>query len=136
MWNVAEELSGRSLDAAVSERVMELTACEKWRSVNFGRGGGAAMINEGCAHDGKCFPAETGPAHYSESAKAAFQVEDRIAELDLQTDYIAYLWIEVGATRNGSNFWTVDNFKAFWLCVHATAEQRCRAALATVSERK
>ena len=71
---------------------------------------------------------------YSKSIEAAFQIEDRIAELGLQNDYTAYLWIEVGATRNGTNFWTADNFKAFWLCVHATAEQRCRAAIAAAQE--
>lgn len=60
---------------------------------------------------------------------AAIEVEDRIAELGKQNDYIAHLWDEVGAARDGSNFWTAQNFNAFWLCVHATPEQRCRAAL-------
>lgn len=131
-----EQLSGRELSEAVALRVMGEVPCEKWRSINFGRGGGAAMMNEGCEHNGKCFPAETGPSPYAEKTEAAFQVQDRIAELGLQNDYIAHLWEAVGATRNGINFWTADNFKAFWLCVHATPEQRCRAALACLNGSK
>lgn len=67
--------------------------------------------------------------HYSTDIGAAIRVEDRIAELGKQNDYIAHLWDEVGAARDGSHFWTAQNFNAFWLCVHATPEQRCRAAL-------
>jgi len=76
------------------------------------------------------------PFPYGEDIEAAMTVENRIAELGLQNDYIAHLWSVVGATRNGINFWTADNFKAFWLCIHATAEQRCRAALAAIESKQ
>lgn len=115
-----DQLSGRELDREVARKVIKLP--ESLISINgpIGRDGHPVREIE----------------YYSSDMEAAMQVEDRIAELGLQNDYIAHLWIAVGATRrNGVNFWTADNFKAFWLCVHATAEQRCRAALAAIGDK-
>lgn len=118
-----KELSGRSLDAAVAEKVMQRKV--SWSAAIYGD-----WMDRSSGRD------DVHVARYSSSVEAAMQVEDRIAERGLQNDYIAHLWSVVGATRNGINFWTADNFKAFWLCVHATAEQRCRAALAAIESSK
>jgi hypothetical protein len=125
-----KELSGRELDAAVAERVMG------YRNHN------PELINLTPTHMAwhTAISPTTGNREivpcYSSSIEAAMQVEDRIAELGLQNDYVAHIWSVVGATRNGVNFWTADNFKAFWLCIHATAEQRCRAALAAIESKE
>lgn len=81
------------------------------------------------------FNDDTAALRYSTDINAAMRVEDRIAELGKRNDYVAHLWDQVGAVRDGVNFWTAQNLNAFWLCVHATAEQRCRAALAVFAEK-
>lgn len=111
--------TGRDLDAEVAERVMGWARqpdYNYWMTFLAGSFQLRALI------------ATWKP---SESVDTAMQVEDRIAELGKQGDYIAALWDVMGADR-GVNFWTASNIEAFWLCVHATAEQRCRAALSAV----
>ena len=110
-----DELSGRELDAAIDRQVF-----------------GIAIAWEGgknrSAYPQPPIPVSGSCPRYSESIGAAMQVENRIAELGKQGDYIAALWDVIGADRS-VNFWTASNTRAFWLCVHATPEQRCRAAL-------
>jgi hypothetical protein len=118
------ELSEAELDRAVAERVMGWQRQEGysyWMSFPAGETFNLHVL--------------VAAWHPSTSIEFAMQVEDRIAELGLQNDYVAHLWETVGATRNGVNFWTADNFKAFWLCIHASAEQRCRAALAAIESK-
>ena len=119
------ELTGAELVRAVAERVMGWQRQDGYNYWMTFSAGGTFKLH--------ALIATWNPI---ESIEAAFQVEDRLAELGLQNDYIAHLWIVVGATRNGINFWTADNFKAFWLCVHATPEQRCRAALAAIESKE
>ena|SRR5687767_4826556 len=121
------QLSGRELEKEVAERVMGQVACDKWQHINFGSGGGPAMINEGCDHDGQCFPAETGPSHYSESIEAAMQVVEHFQKR-------GYM-VSVNASSEGG----------WWCCTYppdgpfiespheATAALAiCRAALAAI----
>lgn len=109
----------RRLDASIAEKIMGRKVA--WSAAIHGdwmdRSGGRSDVRV---------------LRYSTEIKAAMEVEDRIAELGKQNDYIAHLWDEVGAARDGANFWTAQNFNAFWLCVHATPEQRCRAALKAI----
>lgn len=133
----------RELDADVAERVMG------WSVAEYGlHNGDIAWLNDPSnyphaetADDPEPYTglllwmdAQAQGVYWSPSMDfaAAMRVEDRIAELGKQNDYIAHLWDEVGAARDGANFWTAQNFNAFWLCVHATPEQRCRAALKAV----
>lgn len=51
----------------------------------------------------------------------AFEVEDRIAELELQHAYAACVEVEIMKTNCGLSAWSL---------IHTTAEQRCKAALA------
>lgn len=62
------------------------------------------------------------------------RLEDEIGRRGLIGDYIAALWDVIGAER-GVNFWTQSNIEAFWNCIRATPEQRCRAALVALSNR-
>jgi len=131
-----KELTGAALDRAVAERVMEWhqEVDYDYHPPQFNWVDKNGDYQEIMSHpDQLANPPVWSP---SKDIRAAFQVEDRIAELNLQNDYIAHLWSVVGATRNGINFWTADNFKAFWLCVHATPEQRCRAALEAVGDKE
>ena len=124
LTEVDEKLSGRELDAAVAGRVMEL------KEVQFvGERLQYHVPEHGVAYGGRWTAVVP---YYSESIEAAMKVEDQVGEMGKRNDYIAHLWDEVGAERNDAKFWTAQNFNAFWLCVHATPEQRCRAALKAV----
>lgn len=144
----------RQLDAEVAEKLMGhalvgAEIAEQHGSITLSNGGeigdGGVLpyrYRDGDAQFITRYPDDPVRAHvyevpfYSSDIAAAMQVEDRIAELNLQNDYIAHLWDKVGAKRNGSNFWTADNMKAFWLCIHASPEQRCQAALAALKDQR
>lgn len=120
-----KELSGPDLDRAIAERVFG------WERVE----GQTALAPFAYRRpDGHIVHPYSAPS-YSSSIRAAMEVEDRIAGLGKQGDYIAALWDVMGADR-GVNFWTASNIEAFWLCIHATAEQRCRAALAAIGDQQ
>lgn len=69
--------------------------------------------------------------YYSSDIAAAMKVEDRIAELNLKKEYVTALAIIAAkaATEAGEIF-------GYWHIAHATAEQRCRAALSLVEAPK
>lgn len=67
--------------------------------------------------------------YYSIDIAAAFQVEDRIAELGLQRQYIIALRGETRAQMIAA----ACGYE--WKLVHASPEQRCRAALECVKEK-
>lgn len=60
--------------------------------------------------------------YYSSSIAAAFQVEDRVAELGLKSEYVQALQGELQSAIT-------------WDFVHASPGQRCRAALQCVKEK-
>ena len=114
-------MNERELDAEVAEKVVGLVRCQA---------GGHAATDYCHAHpDSPGMGGET--RCYSTDISAAMQAEDRVAEMGLQNDYIAALWDVIGLERD-SHFWTENNFNALWRCIHATARQRCEAALTAV----
>lgn len=64
------------------------------------------------------------PPLYSSDIRLAFQVEERIAELELQGEYELAL---AEVVTDGK-----PNMAHVWDYVHASPEQRCRAALEAV----
>jgi hypothetical protein len=65
----------------------------------------------------------------TEEIEAAMQVEDRIAELGLQAQYVSALQL-IGDKSTTAR--VITDTGRLWRLVHATAEQRCRAALAAI----
>jgi hypothetical protein len=112
------QLSGRELDAAIAERVMDEPQCVWWRL------NGAGRWSKACDHK-KCYPA------VSKGAEPLIYIADmnanRIAELGLRNVYLRKLGnlVHKTASKAGEE---LDH----WHYVHATAEQRCRAALAAI----
>ena len=104
MSESTEELSGRELDEAVAVRVMETPL----RS------------------DGTPWPGDVWP--YSSNIEAARRVEDRIAELGLQSAYYRALLDIVANSISDRLFHHFD-------LIHASAEQRSRAALAAMEQK-
>lgn len=112
------ELTGRELDAAVAERVMGWFDLKFLPQPNYFIGYAPAMNK-----DAQC--AVPVPP-YSSSIADAMEVENKIAELGLQTRYVLEL-AKIVDPRNSRE----DKVAAlWWALVHSTAEQRCRAALA------
>lgn len=76
--------------------------------------------------------------HYSDEIAAAFKVEDRIAELGLHVKYLRAL-IDLAVLADAE--WQTSEIYSAWLpnglwpIVHASPEQRCRAALEAVKEK-
>lgn len=96
----------RDLDVEVAEKVMnDPCSCSRCPDVKF------------CRRHGK--GGTVGARFYSSDIAAAMQVENRIAELGLQGWYVMELAI---VTRGGQ-----------WGLVHATARERCLAALAAIT---
>jgi hypothetical protein len=62
--------------------------------------------------------------------RAAFEVEERIAELNLQQPYLQALWDIVGADAN------YDDVKGRFLFKHASPELICKAALLALAATK
>jgi hypothetical protein len=83
--------AGPALDRLIAEKVMGLVGCPAWHYINFGSAGGPALMNEGCEHDGNCYPAFsdrrgeelTGPPHYSTDIKGAWAVVEKLVSLGL-----------------------------------------------------
>lgn len=70
---------------------------------------------------------------YSSSISYAFQVQDRIAELGLQEEYVDALSEIAGKGLAGPVLSFPHEIWLFY--VHASPEQRCRAALEAVKEK-
>jgi hypothetical protein len=96
--------STKELDVAVAVRIMETPVRD----------------------DGTPWPGNVLP--YSTSIEAAMQVEDRIAELGLRTRYVLELAKIVDPRESREDKVAL----LWWALVHASAEQRCRAALAAI----
>lgn len=71
------------------------------------------------------------PRPYATSIYYAFQVEDRIAELGLQARYVINLAKLVDPRVKQDD----AIMSLWWNLVHASPEQRCRAALECVKEK-
>lgn len=113
------------MDVAIAERVMGLVPCTAYfHTLN--------ADHEFCHAQPDSADQGGETKCYSSEIAAAMEVEDRIAELGLINGYIVALW----TNRDRSvNFWTRTNMESFWAAIHATPEQRCRAALATVENK-
>ena len=120
----------RELDIEVAEKVMGEVPCDKWNYINLSSGGGPAMMNEGCQHNGKCYPRIEGPCKYSDNISAAMEVVEKLESLGFD---IA-MW-----RRYGSTFWEVE-FNSGKTNGEADArtlpEAICRAALASITTEK
>ena len=84
----ADELeAGRELDVLVAEKVMGLIPCDKWRATYGGYGmaitmQGALHVNDGCEHDGRCYPIGH-PSCYSTNIAAAWEVVEKLNKMQL-----------------------------------------------------
>jgi hypothetical protein len=146
-----EQLNGRELDAAVAERVMGWwNRSGIWCEPPVGSiGSGTGWISypvTGAAYQyafsGREYGEHTAQTTYraeaerrvfspSESIEAAMQVEDRFADLGMQAAYVSMLgrFVHQDASAKGE-------LLSQWHLVHASAEQRCRAALAAVGAKE
>ena len=82
--NVDKLEAGRELDALVEERVMGCLPCDKWRAHYGGFGmaitnQGPLHTNEGCEHDGKCYPAGH-PSCFSTRIAAAWEARTKVVD--------------------------------------------------------
>lgn len=70
------------------------------------------------------------PAYFSPSTNisAAWDVEERIAVLEKEGQYVKALCDVVGTPRDGTRELAMDD----WRILHAKPEQRCKAALLAV----
>jgi hypothetical protein len=129
--NIDEMEAGRELDALVAERVMG------WKFIPLPKRNRSGLcINCGRAvwDDPRNRQTELGicneeDCRYSTDIAAAWLVEERIAELGLIDEYC----IELNAIANAH--W--DDGKRQpqrWQLIHATPEDRCRAALKAVEK--
>ena len=71
---------------------------------------------------------------FSGSLDAAWQMEEEIERRELRYRYAQVLYAEC-LELNGGNWGLGFDRGLIWLLIHATPEQRCRAALEAVRER-
>lgn len=121
---VKEQQDLRALDFAVGEKVMGWFRRKGMmhgvaQDVLTDRNGSTYSVTCGCLED----------FNPSTDIDAAMRVEDRIAELGLRRGYYARLVQVVSQSITDRVF---DSFDV----VHASAEQRCRAALAAIAEKE
>jgi hypothetical protein len=87
-------------------------------------------------------PNEYGALYFHGSLELASDVEKKVAELGLQEKYIDAL-LEMTGAENASVYPSAmevegacpprwDAYQVLWALVHATAEQRCNAALKAI----
>jgi hypothetical protein len=107
---------GRELDDPVAEIVMGWRTSTEWRGFYWVSGENG--IRE----------AEKPSWRPTKDISTVWKVEERIAELQLEGQYIKALCDIVGTPRDGMRFHAMDD----WRIVHATPEQRCKAALLAV----
>lgn len=142
-------LSGRELAAAVAGRVMGWSLC--WLDRFYGAEGDWSQRPVSSKAECKFTPIaywrepngrainEAAEWLPSESIEAAMQVEDRIAELGLHSEYLralADVAVFADATWNAAEIYEAHLPWGLWPLVHATAEQRCHAALAATDAGK
>lgn len=142
--------TGREIDAQIAEKVMRLALAQpepyEWQTdIPSEQTPGTFLKGRGfkCARCSKYHLAESLSEHYcdcvnpwdvppySTDISAAMQVEDRIAELGLQTPYCDEL-TNIVASDCGKTQLGAMRFDL----IHATPKQRCLAALAAVGEEK
>lgn len=130
-----EKLEGRELDAIVAELMGWIWIRFKYElggyegpehafQVKADELGGFFDTDKYMADDGK-YPKQTHARvpHYSTEIAAAFQVEEQIRKLKLVKEYCEAL-CEIVDTRND-----IVLRYSLWSLIHATPEQRCKAAL-------
>lgn len=127
----ANKLTGRELDTAVAEQVMG------WKRV-VSRSAIKRLSHYGDgdwwhAPNGEGFAENVPP--YSTDHAAAFAVEEEIKRRGWCNEYIVALMELFGIDEQKPVYdgvWT-PTYDELWMFIHATAEQKCRAALNTVS---
>ena len=137
---MSKELTGRELELEVAKRVfgfrwfhcesehgpernqiLSEDQVETWRSLDW-----QCVEIEGPKEDQ--FNDDTAAPKFIRSIEAAMRVQDRIAELGLQTRYV----LELGKIVDPRESRDEKVALLWWALVHASAEQRCRAALAAI----
>lgn len=125
---IHEMQAGPELDVAVAERVMALEPCDEWEYSHRNE-----LVSNCHEHD--CYP-RSRPAHYSTNAVAARLVEKEIARLGLENGYVMSLCSvcsKIGNEHTVTMDWLKMTGRLAWLVIHASPEQRCRAALGVMN---
>lgn len=112
------EITGRELNVLVAEKVLGWTRGPRW-----GNGNGQWFI------DGKEGPTWDTMPRFSKDIRAAIEVEDRIATLDLGAEYADALKDVVTASWKDR-----DISPGLFGLIHATPRERCLAALKTIED--
>jgi Phage ABA sandwich domain len=130
-----KELSGRTLDIAVAERVMKWPRRDRDDDQDYAEtyfsayndGGQIVVYWEGSQRKAERWS----PA---QNIEAAMQVEDRILELGLSRKYAFILAQSCVGWRAALSPEIMSAL--YWELAHASAEQRCRAALAAIGSKE
>jgi len=116
------------LDIQIEQEVMLRVPCDHWHLFSPGDMlNGPVWIRDNsdpCEHE-RCYP-RNNPTDYSDSLDAAFEMEEEIKRRGLHRAYC----IKMRRMVFGGMESLFD-----WGLVHATAEQRCEAALEAVKQR-
>jgi hypothetical protein len=73
--------------------------------------------------------------HYSSDLNAAYEVEEKIAEMGLTNKYIDALVDVVGVEFTPYDGENLLSYEQYYAIIHASAENRCKAALAAVQNK-
>lgn len=78
--------AGSALDALVAEKIMQLVPCDGWEPINFGSGGGPAVMKR-CDHaPNACYSTVVygggGCPRYSTEIRYAWEIVERMRELE------------------------------------------------------
>lgn len=130
-------LTGRDLDAAVAQKIMGWVIVpdgDKWRVSAKGQWSNSFISNSprladlDADIDDRLYGRYAMPA-YSQLMEFAMQVELRMRQFGFAEQYV---WQLIKLTGGGARF--PSRVEQLCPLVFATAEQRCRAAIATVEE--
>lgn len=117
---ITPPLDPRELNRLVAEKVMG------WTLTRWANGNGQWTLP-----DGSQGPTWNTMPRFATDIACAFQVEDRIAELNLKGSYAIALHDIIRQTY--APLYVMTDTDETWDLIHATPRQRCEAALATVS---
>lgn len=136
---------GEDLDALIGKEVLGIAPAVQWWAMDGEEEGifitfhYESEANEWMVDQERRFPGwnEKNGTHivrkeifrnYSGSISAAWEVEEQIASLEKEGHYVNALCDVVGTPRDGTRTLAMDD----WRMLHATPEQRCKAALLAV----
>lgn len=132
--------AGAELDALVAEKVMGIVPCGDWEPINFGSGGGPAVMKR-CGHPrGTCYSTVVygggGCPRYSTEIRYAWEVVEKLRELGYAVSVFCYpdpvgptgggWWVSVDRPDSSLHEYQAVNIET---APHAI----CLAALAVIS---